>query len=71
MLGDHGLSNGGVAMATLMGREFPSHGFTKEREKEDSYALCQLSISVQTQAMQMECFLIKLYFYCLSIIMMN
>lgn len=71
VLGGHRQSRGTVAMATLMDAEFPSNGFTKEREKEESYALCRLSVSVQTQGMQMECFLIKLLLYCLSIIMMH
>lgn len=43
----------------------------KEEGKEDSCALFRLSIPVQTQGIQMECFLIQLLLYCLSIIMMQ
>jgi len=71
VLGGHGRSRGAVTMATLMDAEFSSNGFTKEREEEDCDTLCRLSISVQTQGIQMECFLIKLLLYCLSIIMMH
>lgn len=71
MLGGHGWSCGGVTMATLIDAEFPSNGFPKESKKEDSHTLRRLSLSVQTQGIQMECFLIKLLLSYLSIIMMH
>lgn len=43
VLGGHGWTHGAVTMATLMDAEFPSSGFTKEREKKTlvHYSGCQ------------------------------
>lgn len=69
--GGHGWSHGAVTMATSMDTEFPSDAFTEDREKEGSCALCRLSVSVQTQGIQLECFLMKLLLCWLSILMMH